>query len=256
MGHFLSSIGRKDDSEAAFRAAAADYQLLLQAAPNSLDYRSNLASVLISLGHPADSIERELSSPESHDLSDESDKDVMETLAHPADETKEPTVAISSDQRAKYVLEQLVGQGYSSHIWLARESDLNRIVVLKELRDGTRSNSGAQRRLVMEAQITAQLEHPNIIPVYGLGHRSDDGLPFYTMRYVSGRTFKEVIFEYHQRKQEGNADIIELRKLLRTFTSVCNAWRMLMLEGSYIVMSNQQTSLSAALVRRICWIGD
>lgn len=223
LGHFLSSIGRKDDSEAAFRAAAADYQLLLQAAPNSLDYRSNLASVLISLGHPADSIERALSSPESHDLSDESDKDVMETLAHPADETKEPTVAISSDQRAKYVLEQLVGQGGSSKIWLARESDLNRSVVLKELRDGTRSNSGAQRRLVMEAQITAQLEHPNIIPVYGLGHRSDDGLPFYTMRYVSGRTFKEVIFEYHQRKQEGNADIIELRKLLRTFTSVCNA---------------------------------
>ena len=46
------------------------------------------------------------------------------------------------------------------------------------------------RRFLKEAQITGQLEHPNIVPVYELARRAEDDQPFYTMRFVRGQTLR------------------------------------------------------------------
>ena len=58
--------------------------------------------------------------------------------------------------------------------------------------DDPRSRS----RFVLEAEITGGLEHPGIVPVYGLGHYAD-GRPFYAMRFIKGDSLKEAIERFH-----------------------------------------------------------
>src|SRR5262249_22218382 len=77
-------------------------------------------------------------------------------------------------------------------------------------------------RFLQEAQITGQLEHPGIIPVYELARAQDGGHPFYTMRFVKGRTLSEAARAYHDRRLAGHADAIELPRLLNAFVTVCN----------------------------------
>src|SRR5262249_63049 len=81
----------------------------------------------------------------------------------------------------------------------------------------------AQERFLKEAQVTGQLEHPNIVPVYELARRPDDARPFYTMRLVRGQTLRDAISEYHERRSRGHADPLERHRLLQAFGSVCNA---------------------------------
>ena len=54
----------------------------------------------------------------------------------------------------------------------------------------------SRQRFLLEAEITGGLEHPGIVPVYGLG-TYDDGRPFYAMRFIRGDTLKEAIERFH-----------------------------------------------------------
>ena len=77
----------------------------------------------------------------------------------------------------------------------------------------------------MEAEITGGLEHPGIVPVYGLGSY-DDGRPFYAMRFIRGDSLKEAVAALHADKSAKNDPgrrSLELRKLLHRFIDVCNA---------------------------------
>ena len=77
----------------------------------------------------------------------------------------------------------------------------------------------------MEAEITGRLEHPCIVPVYGLG-TYDDGRPFYAMRFIRGDNLKSAIEQFHQAEEEGRGPgerSLALLKLLRRFLDVCNA---------------------------------
>src|SRR5262249_51946843 len=78
---------------------------------------------------------------------------------------------------------------------------------------------------LLEAEVTGGLEHPGIVPVYGLGtHR--DGRPFYAMRFIRGDSLKEAVERFHadqSLKTDPGRRSLELRKLLRRFTAVCNA---------------------------------
>src|SRR5262249_29757121 len=87
---------------------------------------------------------------------------------------------------------------------------------------------GAERpaawaRFLEEAQVTGQLEHPGIVPVYELARRGPDDQPFYAMRFVRGRTLSAAVKAYHQQRQAGTATILELRALLNAFAAVCQA---------------------------------
>ncbi len=55
-------------------------------------------------------------------------------------------------------------------------------MALKEIRPDRAANPELWRRFLKEAQVTGQLEHPNIVPVYELARRKEDDQPFYTMR--------------------------------------------------------------------------
>ena len=77
----------------------------------------------------------------------------------------------------------------------------------------------------MEAEITGGLEHPGIVPVYGLGTYGS-GRPYYAMRLIKGDSLKEAIEQFHadvSLKNDPGRRSFELRKFLRRFLDVGNA---------------------------------
>jgi eukaryotic-like serine/threonine-protein kinase len=100
---------------------------------------------------------------------------------------------------------------------LARDVHINREVALKQILPQHVENAALNRRFLYEAQITGQLEHPSIVPVYCLGQDEAEH-PYYVMRFVKGRTLDEIIKEHH-----ASPNPIVFRELLRRFIAVCQA---------------------------------
>jgi WD40 repeat protein/tRNA A-37 threonylcarbamoyl transferase component Bud32 len=131
------------------------------------------------------------------------------------------TVRYAAEIRDRYTLVQLHATGGIGVIWLAFDSDLGRTVALKELRPETVRDLRASHRFLTEAKVTGQLEHPGIVPVYELGRRTLDQKPFYTMRFVKGRTLTEAIRAYHQKREARRAGTVERNELLTNFIALC-----------------------------------
>ena len=127
-----------------------------------------------------------------------------------------------SIQHDRYKLDRLHATGGTGRVWLARDRDLGREVALKELRTSAAQSAKVYGRFLREAQITGQLEHPGIVPVYELTRHADGKQPFYTMRFVRGRTLTEAIRAYHREKALGQARQLEQLTLLNAFVGVCN----------------------------------
>src|SRR5262249_8873678 len=85
------------------------------------------------------------------------------------------------------------------------------------------ADPGLWARFLEEARITGQLEHPGIVPIYELASSPADRTPFYTMRFIRGRTLTEAARAYHEARAAGRAGPLELRELLTAFVGVCNA---------------------------------
>jgi serine/threonine-protein kinase len=126
------------------------------------------------------------------------------------------------EARGRYTLTRLHATGGIGRVWLAHDASLGRDVALKELLPERRGDP-ALARFFKEAQITGQLEHPGIVPIYELGSRTDDDNPYYTMRFVRGRTLADAVAAYHRRRAQGEAGPLELRELLSAFVGICNA---------------------------------
>jgi WD40 repeat protein len=107
-------------------------------------------------------------------------------------------------------------KGGIGEVFLALDQELNRQVALKEIQERHADDPHSLGRFVREAEITGGLEHPGIVPVYGLGH-SADGRPYYAMRFIQGETLKDAIARFHA----GDAGLT-LRGLLTRFIAVCN----------------------------------
>ncbi len=106
----------------------------------------------------------------------------------------------------RYTLSSVHGEGGLGRVWLAHDTDLNRKVALKEVRADKSADTRYLRRFLKEAQVTGQLEHPNIVPVYELARRREDDQPFYTMRFVEGRTLTREIADFHRERAGRPAD--------------------------------------------------
>ena len=129
---------------------------------------------------------------------------------------------IESAPKSRYTLTRVCGVGGIGEVWLAKDPQLKRDVALKRFRADRVVDAEMQMRLIKEAQITGQLEHPNIIPVHELD-QMEDGAPYYTMKLLRGQTLSQRIQEYHKRKREGEDTALDLHELLSTFIDVCNA---------------------------------
>ena len=122
--------------------------------------------------------------------------------------------------------------GGLGEVSVAEDRQLNREVALKEIRSRFADDPSSRARFLLEAEITGGLEHPGIVPVYGLGTHPD-GRPFYAMRFIRGDSLKEEIERFHGAAgastpaSDGSPDpvpaAIRFRQLLGRFIDVCQA---------------------------------
>ncbi len=133
-------------------------------------------------------------------------------------------------------------------VFVAMDQELHREVALKQILDRHADEPISRARFLLEAEVTGGLEHPGIVPVYSLGSDAA-GRPYYAMRFIRGDSLKEAIDRFHaaktgpveQSKAHGKGHrpaglaesshptgdpgrrMLELHKLLRRFTDICNA---------------------------------
>src|SRR5262249_10250579 len=116
-------------------------------------------------------------------------------------------------------------RGGLGEVFVARDVELHREVALKRLRPEFGGDETSRRRFLREVEITGRLEHPGIVPVYGLEH-DDDALPCYAMRLIRGDTLQEAIERFHGAEgstRDPGAQALELRALLGRFVAACQA---------------------------------
>jgi serine/threonine-protein kinase len=115
-------------------------------------------------------------------------------------------------------------RGGLGEVFVARDEELHREVALKEIQSQHADHPESRSRFLLEAEVTGGLEHPGIVPVYGLGHYPD-GRPFYAMRFIRGDSLQEAVKRFHARRGERSPRerALELRRLLGRFVDVCQA---------------------------------
>jgi tetratricopeptide (TPR) repeat protein/tRNA A-37 threonylcarbamoyl transferase component Bud32 len=168
------------------------------------------------------------------------DADVLASLAHvsaaqPAtiddpNPTRTRSVGVPTSTGLRFRVLRLHDKGALGEVFVALDEELPREVALKQIQERHADDPGSRARFVLEAEVTGGLEHPGIVPVYGLGKYAD-GRPFYAMRFIKGDNLKEAIKRFHESAPSGGEKAAEtssernlqFRQLLRRFIDVCNA---------------------------------
>ncbi len=88
------------------------------------------------------------------------------------------------------LIERLGGGGMGV-VYLAEQEPLGRRVALKLVRPDLLYFEGARERFRREIEVVARLKHPSIVPVYTVGE--EEGIPFYAMEHVEGRSLEELL---------------------------------------------------------------
>jgi serine/threonine-protein kinase len=125
----------------------------------------------------------------------------------------------------RYRVLRPLARGGLGEVFVAEDIDLGREVALKQVLPQRADDPASRGRFLREAQVNGRLEHPGIVPVYGLGHDAQ-GRPYYAMRLVQGQTLKEAIDRFHQADAAGRDPgerALALRGLLGRFVDVCQA---------------------------------
>jgi len=162
------------------------------------------------------------------------DADIHASLVHvPAapeadpDATRSYSMGTPTSSGLRFRILRQHAKGGLGQVYVAHDEELHREVALKEIQERHADHPESRTRFLLEAEITGGLEHPGIVPVYGLGQYAD-GRPFYAMRFIKGDSLKDAIERYHRRgagsPPETSGDrTLEFRKLLGRFIDVCNA---------------------------------
>lgn len=119
----------------------------------------------------------------------------------------------------RYVIEQEIARGGMGAVVRAVDCDIRREVAVKYMLDDR--DFGAKVRFVEEAQITGQLEHPNIVPIHELGVDAEKRL-FFAMKMVRGRSLAQVLDDLRKNPAEAERKWT-LGRLLTVMTNVCYA---------------------------------
>ncbi len=129
---------------------------------------------------------------------------------------------IDSDESTteRYRVLELLGHGGMGTVWRAQDTDCDREVAVKMQHPGM-SQGRSLARFVEEAQVTGQLEHPDIVPVHELGV-TGSGQIFYAMQCVRGRTLRDVLKALRKGDKE-TMNAFPLTRLIEIFQKVCEA---------------------------------
>jgi serine/threonine-protein kinase len=162
------------------------------------------------------------------------DPDVRESLStisqlpttQPIDNGPAATVHGSSrgpGAAGRFQILSLIDEGGLGSVFLARDGELNREVALKQIKEQMANHKQSRARFVLEAEITGNLEHPGVVPVYGKGEY-DDGRPYYAMQFIRGENLKVAADRFHhdpRLAKDAGERRAEFQKLLRRFLTAC-----------------------------------
>ncbi len=115
-----------------------------------------------------------------------------------------------------------LGRGGVGAVSVIHDSLLHRDTAIKKLFDQHRNTPFHLRGFIREAQITAQLDHPNIVPVHDAGVDAD-GAVFFTMKLIDGRSMKEILESGERAQPTPEADADRLTSLFEAVSKVCDA---------------------------------
>jgi serine/threonine protein kinase/Flp pilus assembly protein TadD len=121
---------------------------------------------------------------------------------------------------SKYKVLTTIARGGMGVVMQARDVRLRRTVAMKVMKTSNQFSRENVLRFIDEAQVTGQLEHPNIVPIYEIG-LDEHGETFYTMKYVRGTTLDEVL----RGLRHGNERVVAkypLGTLLTIFQKICD----------------------------------
>ena len=128
----------------------------------------------------------------------------------------------SRDLEKRYELMGTVGQGGMGLIRSVEDKNLNRTLAMKILSPKYVKDQSIVDAFLEEASITAQLQHPNIIPVHDIGKLPESDNHFYTMKLVDGASLQDVIDKLKEKDQDFIREY-NLFSMLSIFKKVCDA---------------------------------
>lgn len=114
------------------------------------------------------------------------------TASLPDESESGPPVAMPPGETGRYEVVREHARGGVGRVSIARDQYLEREVAYKDLLEDPALSPARRDRLIREARLTGQLEHPGVVPVYGIGLDAQ-GRPFYTMKFLRGKTLMEAI---------------------------------------------------------------
>ena len=122
---------------------------------------------------------------------------------------------------ARYRYIRTIGRGGMKVVLEVHDNDTMRNVAMALLPDISTRSPLEQGQFLREARITAELEHPNIVPVHDIGMDSS-GSPYFTMKLLRGRTLATVL----KKLEENDPEYVEkytFDHLMRIYSRICNA---------------------------------
>lgn len=154
---------------------------------------------LVSRGQSVD-IESFISDIDTHER-----EFVRRELEELAQELGQPTGLVNAERLGtevqRFELKEPLQAGGMGQVWVAIDTQFGRRVALKEPSAEYRDDPVSRALFLREAEITAKLDHPGIVPIYSLDHHPD-GRPYYTMRLISGGnagTLYDLISAHHKK---------------------------------------------------------
>lgn len=130
---------------------------------------------------------------------------VRRELEELAQELGQPTDLVTAERLGtevqRFELKEPLQAGGMGQVWVAIDTQFGRRVALKEPSAEYRDDPVSRALFLREAEITAKLDHPGIVPIYNLDHHPD-GRPYYTMRLISGGnagTLYDLISAHHKK---------------------------------------------------------
>ena len=143
------------------------------------------------------------------DLERLADPDLQASIGHlPAAKagdpyaTTAPSAGATTTGGTRFLILRPHAKGGLGEVHVALDTELNREVALKEIQDKHADDKESRARFLLEVEITGGLEHPSIVPVYGLGTYTD-GRPFYAMRFIRGDSLQDAIKRFHHPSPPG-----------------------------------------------------
>ena len=114
-----------------------------------------------------------------------------------------------------------LAKGGAAVLRSCRDNNLGRTVVMKTLHPHLANHEYLRARFLREARVTAQLQHPNTVPVYEMG-QDTEGRLYFTMKKVEGDTLRDILEDQIAEQREA-IDTYNLDRLLGVLIQVCNA---------------------------------